>query len=137
MAKRFGWRIGSAAVVTAMLGGCGMIGDRPGGPPVPVVVPFDVWNRTEEDVFLVDADGRRLDVPACRHAAAELFRVNDVRVRTARGYVFGFGSAGDGPLGAGPRYLVLVAADGASFPATVRPTDLPPCRGRPNAQPGV
>ncbi len=128
--------IGSAVVAT-LLGGCAAFGDLPNVPQLPVVVPFEVWNRTEEAVFLLDADGRRLDVPACASAAIDAFRVNRVDVRTDRGYVVAFGSAGDGPLASRPQFLVLVAADGRSFPGDERPVELPPCRGRPNAQPGV
>jgi hypothetical protein len=129
--------MGRGAVVVTLLGGCGAIDDLPNVPQLPVVVPFEVWNRTEEAVFLLDADGRRLDVPACAGAAVDAFKVNRVDVRTDRGYVFAFGSAGDGPLASRPQFLVVVAADGQSFPESERPVELPPCRGRPNAQPGV
>lgn len=129
-------RLVTVLLAPTLLAGCGVIGDLPAGPELPVVVAFEVWNRTQEDAFLIDRAGRRLDVPACGHAAIEAFEVNKVEVRTDRGYVSAFVSAGGGAFRARAQYLVFVAADGESFPATDRPIELPPCRGRPNAQPG-
>jgi hypothetical protein len=33
--------------------------------------------------------------------------------------------------------MVLVAADGESFPTAIEPIAIPPCAGHPNAPPGV
>ena len=101
----------------------------------PPIVRFEVWNRTLDDVTLTDERGVQLEVPACDHAVAAAFRVDLVRVHTNVGYVFGFGSGGLEPPGR--QFLVLIAADGESFPTATEPVEIPPCAGHPSAQPGV
>jgi hypothetical protein len=120
--------------VTILLAGCSSIDDflRDLDPPI---VRLEVWNRTLDDVTLTDADGRRLEVHACDRAEAAAFRVDMVRVHTKVGYVFGFGSGGLEP--GGRQFMVVVAADGESFPTAEAPLVIPPCAGHPNAQPGV
>jgi hypothetical protein len=127
---RFAW----LALVALTLAGCSSIDGflRDLNPPI---VRFEVWNRTLDDVTLTDANGKRLEVPACEHAEAAAFRVDRVRVHTKVGYVFGFGSGGLEPPGR--QFMVLVAADGESFPTATEPTAIPPCAGHPNSQPGV
>jgi hypothetical protein len=122
------------ALVALMVAGCTSIEGflRDVNPPI---VRFEVWNRTLDDVTLTDADGTRLVVAACDHGEAEAFRVDRVRVHTEVGYVFGFGSGGLEPPGR--QFMVLVAADGESFPTAVAPSAIPPCAGHPDAQPGV
>ena len=121
------------AWLAAVLAGCNVLRV----PEVPVIVRLEVWNRTLDPMFLLDPDGRVLSVDACGDAVADQFRVNDVTVRTDAGYVFGFGSAGSGAFGSAAQYLVLVAADGESFPTNDRPVALPACQGHPHFQPGV
>jgi hypothetical protein len=126
----------SLAVLTlagSVLGGCSAI-DGIVRTAQAHSVQFEVWNRTLDAVTLTDAAGRRLEVAACDRGVADAFRIDEVRVHTKVGYVWGFGSGGNDP---GPQYLVIVAEDGESFPTLERPTVLPPCAGHPNAQPGV
>jgi hypothetical protein len=96
------------------------------------IAPIEVWNTTTEPIFLIDDDGRRIDVPACGHAESRELRLDRVQVRTAAGYIYAFGTQ---PAGAS-QYLVFVAADGESDLTTVPPVAIPPCRGRPNVQVG-
>jgi hypothetical protein len=127
-------RVVGLAVIALSLAGCSSIEGllRDVNPPI---VRFEVWNRTLDDVTLTDANGTRLHVAACGHGEAAAFRVDGVRVHTKVGYVFGFGSGGLQPPG--HQFLVLVEADGESFPTAVEPTAIPPCAGHPHAQPGV
>jgi hypothetical protein len=97
------------------------------------IAPLEIWNTTTEPIFLVDKDGRRIDVPACGHAEPEELRLDFVEVRTEAGYIYGFGTQPDGAR----QYLVFVAADGASDLTTIPPIAIPACRGRPNVQVGV
>lgn len=122
------------ALVALALAGCSSIDGflRDLNPPI---VRFEVWNRTLDEVTLTDANGTRLEVPACGYAEAAAFRVDRVRVHTRVGYVNGFGSGGLEPPGR--QFMVLVAADGESFPTAEAPLEIPPCAGHPNAQPGV
>jgi hypothetical protein len=122
------------ALLSLTLAGCSSIDGflRDLNPPI---VRFEVWNRTLDDVTLTDANGAKLEVPACDHAVAAAFRVDRVRVHTKVGYVHAFGSGGLEPPGR--QYMVIVAADGESFPTAVEPEVIPACAGHPNAQPGV
>lgn len=120
-----------AILALSTLAGCRAIGEVFRPPEIPAYARLEVWNRTSQDVFLMDTDRTRLDVPACGHAIADRFRMNEVRVRTADGYVSGFGSSNEGSR----QYMVLVATSGASFPSSSPPVQLPPCAGRPVSQP--
>ena len=126
-----------AALAVATIGaGCSLVGDVPGKPIPPVVAELEVFNRTEADIFLVAADGERLDVPACGRALDETFRVEAVRVRSQVGYIRGFG-AGD-PAFAGRRLTLVEVASAADsgIPSVGAPPEpLPPCVGLPEAQP--
>ena len=97
------------------------------------IAPIEAWNTTTVPIFLIDRDGRRLDVPACGHAEATELRMDRVEVRTEAGYIYGFGTQPDGAR----QYLVFVAADGASELTTIPPVAIPPCQGRPTVQVGV
>ncbi|HJP89721.1 MAG TPA: hypothetical protein VJ850_11865 [Candidatus Limnocylindrales bacterium] len=123
----------SLAITALMLAGCSTIGDVVRNAQAPNV-RFEVWNRTLDDVTITDGNGVKLEVGACGHAVANAFRVDEARVHTSVGYVFGFGVGGTAN---GRSYMVLVAADGESTPTVVPPTVIPPCQGHPNAQPGV
>jgi hypothetical protein len=129
-AARLRWLLVLMAIV-APLGGCSLIGDL-----VPVSAPLEVFNRTEEVIFLLAADGARLDVPACGHAFAADFRVDQVQVRTELGYIkaFGYGE----PVVAGRQLtLIITARTDEGFPTTEPLLDpLPPCRGHPEVQLG-
>ena len=123
------------ACVGLILAGCGPIDSMLRPPDAPAVVRFEVWNRTLDPVFLLDADDRVLSVDACGHAVAEQLRVNKVDVRMDAGIVFSFSGASVAPTGA-PQYLVVVAAVGESVPSAQRPVGLPACHGHPNVLPG-
>lgn len=123
-----------AMVVAAAVAGCSAISDL-ANVPRPVLVPLEVWNRTLDPVFLLDEDGRRLDVPACGHAVAPEFLLNEVEIRTEEGFYFGTGTTGAGDTGRGQR-LVITATPGDSR-AAQDPLDLPPCEGHPKVQPGA
>lgn len=77
-------------VLAAVVAGCGAIGDLV-NPPRHVLVWLEVWNRTLDPVFLLDQEGRRLDVPAWGHAVAAQFLMNRVEIRTEQGFYFGTG----------------------------------------------
>ena len=127
-------RLLGPALLALSLAGCSSIDGffRDLNPPI---VRFEVWNRTLDDVTLTDANGARLEVRACDHAVVDSFRVDHVKVHTSIGYVFGFGSGGLEP--AGRQFMVIVAADGESFPTAVAPDVIPACAGHPDSQPGV
>jgi hypothetical protein len=59
-------------------------------------------------------------------------RLLKVEIRTAAGYVSAFGTDGFDP-----QYLVIVAEPGSSELSDIRPVELPPCAGVPEAQPGT
>ena len=120
------------ALASVMLAACDVVDGLVRGPDAPVYGKLEVWNRTTEPLFLVDREGRRLDVPACGHAVAEQFEFHEVRVRHEDGYVLGFGG-GSGTT----QYLVLVARSMAMSREEFPPAALPPCAGRPEVQVGV
>jgi len=103
--------------------------------PKPVIVQLEVWNRTLDPIFLLDQNGQRLDVPACGHAIAAQFQVNQVEVRTEEGFYFGSGTSGAGDAGR-PQSMVITSTPGDAREA-VDPAALPPCEGHPEVQPGV
>jgi hypothetical protein len=127
-------RIAALALLGTLLAGCSSIDGFLRDVQSPLV-RFEVWNTTLDAVRLTDGEGRDLEVAACGHAIAAEFRVDQVRVHTVVGYVWGFGSSGLDNTGR--QYLVVVAADGESFPTAIQPLAIPPCVGHPNAQPGV
>ena len=119
-------------ILVVAIAGCGSI-DGLVNPPKPVVVQLEVWNRTLDPVFLLDLDGRRLDVPACGHAVAAQFLMNEVEIRTEDGFYFGTGTSGVGDSGRGQR-MVITAAPGDSLAAANDQLVLPPCEGHPEIQ---
>lgn len=127
----------SAAILAALtlaLSGCTSVSDLV-NPPKPVIVQLEVWNRTLDPIFVVNQTGQRLDVPACGHAIAAQFQVNQVEVRTEQGFYFGSGTSGAGDAGR-PQYMVITSTPGDSRDAT-DPAALPPCEGHAAVQPGV
>ena len=102
-----------------------------------VVADLEVFNRTQIDIFLIDADGKRLDVPACGSARDRFFRIDNVRVRTESGYIRGFGG-GDHVL-EGQRVFVIEVPTtwDSTVPTLGSPDRLPPCDGLPQVQVGV
>lgn len=119
-----------AVVLATGLAGCALIGDLPGRGLPPVTADLSVYNRTEEDIFLVAADGERLSVPACGDARDPSFRIDQVEVRTEAGYIRAFGM-GDSFLEG-----LSTFADGIPEERQVAP-ELPPCEGHPAVQPGA
>lgn len=113
------------------LAGCDLFDDVVRGPDAPRYARHEVWNATTEPLFLIDREGRRLDVPACGHAVADQLEVHGIEVRTEAGYVMGFGS-GDSET----QYVILVARSSDIFHSQVPPVAIPPCQGRPEVQAG-
>lgn len=122
-----------ALAFAASVAGCGAI-DELVNPPKPVLVQLEVWNRTLDPVFLLDQAGQRLDVPACGHAVAAQFLMNEVEIRTQEGLYFGTGTTGAGDSGRGQR-IVITSTPGDSHAAAEEPLVLPPCEGHPEVQP--
>jgi hypothetical protein len=116
------------ALGSIVLAGCAAIEGLVQGDPI---VLMEVWNQTLDDVFLIDDDGRLISVPACGHAEAALLRVDRVELRTDGGRISTFGSRGV----RGSQFLIVVAAQGESFPSNQRPVALPPCAGHPTVVP--
>lgn len=127
-------RSAAAAALLLTLSGCTSINSLV-NPPKDLVVQLEVWNRTLDPIFLVDQDGERLDVPACGHAIATQFHVNEVEVRTEQGFYFGSGTTGAGDPGRGQR-MVITATPGDATQPGQDPAVLPPCEGHPEVQPG-
>lgn len=128
-------RDANLAALALALGGCTSVNGLV-NPPKPVIVQLEVWNRTLDPIFLVDQDGQRLDVPACGHAIATHFHVNQVEVRTEHGFYFGSGTSGAGDTGRG-QTMVITATPGDPMPDGRDPAVLPPCEGHPEVQPHV
>lgn len=122
----------TAATLLLTLSGCTGINNFV-NPPKDLVVQLEVWNRTLDPIFLVDQDGRRLDVPACGHAIAAQFHVNKIEVRTEQGFYFGSGTTGAGDPGRG-QSMVVTATPGDSTQPGGDPAVLPPCEGHPEVQ---
>jgi hypothetical protein len=116
------------ALGSIVLAGCTAIDGLFRGDPIR---QMEVWNQTLDDVFLIDDDGRLISVPACGHAAAAPLAVDRVDLRTDAGRISTFASRGI----PGSQYLVVVAAQGESFPTNQRPVALPPCAGHPTVVP--
>lgn len=130
-------RLPMAIVFAPLLAGCGLLDTLPRISQPRIVASLEVFNRFEEAIFLVSADGERLDVPPCGRATNPDFRVDRVEVRTAAGYIYAFGYGG--PEGDG-QHLVLVEHLGevGGVPTIgPAPASLPPCRGHPPVQVGV
>lgn len=123
----------TASVFLLALCGCTSVNDV-FNPPRALIVQLEVWNRTLDPIFLVDQDGRRLDVPACGHAIATQFHVNEIEVRTERGFYFGSGTSGAGDQGRGQRMVITATPGDATRPGQ-DPSVLPPCVGHPEVQP--
>jgi hypothetical protein len=117
------------ALAVATLTGCGEIASF--FEPRRTVVDFEVWNRTLDDVWLQDGEGRMITVPACGHADAAPLAVADIELRMDAGLISSFAIVGKpGPL----QYMVVVA-DGEFDPGNDPPAVLPPCAGHPNVMP--
>jgi hypothetical protein len=101
------------------------------------VAELEVLNRFEEPIFLVSAEGERLDVPACGRATNPDFRVDRVEVRTEAGYIYAFGYGGAEADGQ-HLFLILWVGEEGGFPTIGQaPALLPPCGGHPPVQVGV
>ena len=120
------------ALAALVLAGCDILQDVVRGPDAPSYARLEVWNATTAPLFLVDREGRRLDVPACARAVADVFEQQRVEVRTDAGYVMGFGSPGGET-----QYIILVARASDLYHSEIPPVAIPPCEGKPEVQPGV
>jgi hypothetical protein len=117
------------ALAAVLLVGCGFVDwSTATDPPI---VQVEAWNRTLDDVFLVDADGRLISIPACGHAEAAPLAVANAELRMDAGRISTLASRGVG----NPQYLVVVAGPGASVPSKQRPVSLPACAGHPTVVP--
>jgi hypothetical protein len=91
----------------------------------PVVAQMEVWNRTLDDAFLIDPDGRLINVPACGHAGPAPLRVDNAELRIDAGQIASFGNPGAGAR----QYLVIVSTGGDVISSNERPVALPICVG--------
>ena len=127
----------AASALLVFTSGCAGIDDFVNR-PAPVVAQLEVFNRTESDLFYVAADGEQLDVPACGRASDPTFRIEDVRVRTERGYIRGFGAGGPELEGQHVTLVEVARAAESGIPTLDPPPDpLPPCAGHPEVQVGI
>ena len=96
---------------------------------------LEVWNRTTMDLFLVDRQGMRVELPACGRASTnELDSSGSVEVRADGGYVFVFGTGVDGTE---ITTFLVVLADEPSMNGSPPIEPLPACEGEPDVQAGV
>lgn len=96
---------------------------------------LEVWNRTTMDLFLVDRQGMRVELPACGRASTnELDSSGSVEVRADGGYVFVFGTGVDGTE---ITTFLVVLADEPSMNGSPPLEPLPACEGEPDVQAGV
>jgi hypothetical protein len=99
---------------------------------IPIDVQLDVWNRTLDPIFLVDQLGTRLDVPACGHASAVSFRVNDYKVFAENVPWFG---GQEGNVSGRPWHRFIISASAQDPIVLVMETaplpELPACEGHP------
>ena len=101
-----------------------------------VYVDLEIHNRTLDNLVYENADGQRVEVPACESVRVEGFGLDTVNVRAPGGYVRAFGA--DDPAFAGREmHLVEVPSAAASGIPELgpAPADLPPCDGHAEAQP--
>jgi hypothetical protein len=94
---------------------------------------LELWNRTTTDLFLVDRNGVRVDLPACGRASTNALDLSQmVEVRAEDGYVSAFGT---GDLDEMTTYMVVMDGE-PSMNVTPPIPPLPPCQGEPQVQPG-
>lgn len=124
--------VAGLALAALVVGGCDLLDTVVRGPDAPVYAKHEVWNTTTEPLFLVDREGRRLDVPACGHATAEQLEGHGIKVRHEDGYVMGFGSGGGET-----QFVILFARSMDIYHSEVPPVAIPPCQGTPEVQVGV
>jgi hypothetical protein len=124
--------VAGLALAVVSLAGCDLLDTVVRGPDAPSYAKVEVWNTTTEPLFLLDREGRRLDVPACGHAAADPFEQHMIEVRHEDGYVMGFGSGGGAT-----QYVILLARSMDIQHTEIPPVAIPPCRGTPEVQIGI
>jgi hypothetical protein len=90
-----------------------------------------VWNRTLDPIFLLDQDGKRLDVAACDYAETPIFRMNEYQVFTDDGLWFSGSEGGSGPAPAGRRFVIVARPSEPlqDVPAVGSAPPLPACEG--------
>jgi hypothetical protein len=110
----------------SVLSGCG---------PAPIYVQVEVWNRTLDPIYVLDQDGRRLDVPACGQASAPIFRVNEYAVWSEAGRYFRSSVGGQGSH-TPERFVVLSPRMEPSVPVAASDPlpELPLCEGHPTLE---
>ena len=115
-------------LVAVAMAGCGLV-ERP------IMIQVEVWNRTLDPIWLIDQDGRRLDVPACGHAFAPTFRINEYGVWFEQGRYLAGGVGGQG-VPPNERIFVLSPRQEAVVfvPASGPLPELPPCEGHPTVE---
>lgn len=113
-------------LIGAIVAGCG---------PAPAYAQVEVWNRTLDPIWLIDQDGKRLDVAAGGYAIAPAFRVNRYDVFSDAGHYFRTETGGPGPY-RNERRIILSPSRGVSL--DLAPLDtfppLPPCQGHPTLE---
>jgi hypothetical protein len=113
-------------VVAAVVAAC--------GPPAGYA-QVEVWNRTLSRIWLIDQDGKRLDVAACGYAITPAFRVNRYDVWSDAGHYFRTETGGPGPY-RNERLIVLSPSKGMSLglaPLDTFPA-MPRCEGHPTLE---
>jgi hypothetical protein len=129
-------RVGIGLCLSLLVTGCQLI-DRFADPPV--YVDLEIHNRTVDALTFENAEGQRVEVPACESVTVESFAVDAVTVRAPGGYVRGFGAGGDPSLSGERMHLIEVPSaqdSGIPIPGPA-PEALPPCEGHAEAQPGT
>ena len=103
------------------------------GEPTWTGVSLEVFNRTTTDLYMLDNDDVRVELPSCGHVATSALDLGQViEVRAADGYVFAFNGGG---LGETTNFVVVMAGEPDMNAAP--PLDpLPPCGGQPQVQSG-
>ena len=103
-----------------------------------VYVNLDIHNRTLDPLVFENADGQRVEVPACYSVRVEGFSLDTVNVRAPDGYVRAFGAA-DGAFAGQEMHLIELASAAASGIPVLgpAPANLPPCEDHAEAQPGT
>jgi hypothetical protein len=117
-------------VLSLCLAGCGSAAG-----PASNFVQIQVWNRTLDPIYLLDHDGKRVNVPACGQAFAPSFHVDQWAVWTDNGRYVARQEGGQARPSV-ERFFVLsprqepIVDVSASDPLP----SLPPCEGHPTVE---
>lgn len=103
-----------------------------------VFVDLEIHNRTLDNLVYENADGQRVEVPACESLLADGFSLDTVNVRAPEGYVRSFGAADPAFAGREMHLVEVPSAAASGIPVLgPAPADLPPCEDHAEAQPGT